>query len=92
MLRQPRYDNAEFTRRGKELYQTQVRAKVEAGNQGRIVAIDIDTGEFEVGDTVLAASGRLLARLPDAQIWCVRIGEGPVRKFGPAMRRGAKSA
>ena len=60
-----------------------VRPQVEAGNQGKIVAIDIDTGAFEVADDVLTASDRRLARYPDAQTWFVRIGHRAVHRFGP---------
>jgi hypothetical protein len=49
-VRQPRYSKEEFARRGNEIYQSQVRPQVEEGNQGRIVAIDIETGAFEVAD------------------------------------------
>jgi hypothetical protein len=56
---------------------------VEAGNQGKIVAIDVDTGAFEVAEDTLTAADRLLARRPDAQIWSVRIGHRAVHRFGP---------
>ena len=81
--RQPRYSKEEHARRGNEIYQGQVRLQVEAGSRGKIVAIDIETGAFEVADDVLAASDRLLARYPDAQIWFVRIGHRAVHRFGP---------
>lgn len=81
-IRQPRYSKDEFTRRGNELYDKQVRPQVEAGNHGKIVAIDIETGEFELADSPLAACDRLYARLPDAQPWCVRIGYRGVHRFG----------
>lgn len=42
-VRQPRYSKEEFARRGKEIYETQVRSQVE-DNHGNIVAIDIETG------------------------------------------------
>jgi hypothetical protein len=77
----PRYSKEEFARRGKELYETKVRPQVEAGNHGKIVAIDIETGMFEVGDTALAACERLYARREDAQPWCLRIGVGPVHRI-----------
>lgn len=66
-VRQPRYSKEEFARRGDEIYESQVRPQVEAGNHGKIVAIDIETGAFEVADDLLVASKRLLVRLPDAQ-------------------------
>lgn len=74
MLRQPRYSMDEHVRRGEEIYERQVRSQVERENRGKIVAIDIDSGEYEISDNVLSASQLLLARLPDAQIWCIRIG------------------
>ncbi len=71
---QPRYPKEELARRGTEIYERQVRPQVEASNHGRIVAVDIETGAFEVADDVLTASDRLFARCPDAQPWIVRIG------------------
>ena len=50
-------------------------------SRGRIVAIDIETGEFEVGDDPLASSDQLFARCPDAQPWLVRIGHRALRRF-----------
>lgn len=77
-----RYSKEEFARRGNEIYETQIRSQVEASNHGKIVAIDIETGAFEVADDTIAASDRLLARYPDAQIWRVRIGHKAVHRFG----------
>ena len=42
-VNQLRYSKEEFARRGKEIYQSQVRPRVEEGNHGKIVAIDIET-------------------------------------------------
>jgi hypothetical protein len=72
--RQPLYSKEEFARRGDEIYETQVREQVEVGNYGKIVAIDIETGAFELADDIVRASARLLARVPDAQTWFIRIG------------------
>lgn len=80
--RQPRYSKEEFARRGQAIYEQRVRPQVEEGNRGRIVAIDIETGEFEVGDDTLAASGQLLVRCPEAQPWLVRIGYKAVHRWG----------
>jgi outer membrane protein assembly factor BamB len=85
--RQPRYSKEEFARRGDEIYESQVRAQVEAGNHGKIVAIDIETGVFEVADEILTATNRLFERLPDAQPWIVRIGHRVVHRFGARSLR-----
>jgi hypothetical protein len=81
-IRQPRYSKEEFAQRGGALYESAVRAQVEAGNDGRIVAIDIETGAFEVADEVVTASEKLLERIPDAQTWFIRIGHKSVYHFG----------
>lgn len=89
--RQPRLSKEEHARRGTALYEQQVRPQVEAGNRGKIVAIDVETGAFEVDEDTLTASQRLLARYPDAQIWCVRIGHRGVHRFGRHPMAGAKA-
>ena len=48
LVRQPRYSKEEFAQRGDELYQTQIRAQVEEGNHGKIVAIDLEIGRAHV--------------------------------------------
>ncbi|MEB3119780.1 MAG: hypothetical protein VKL41_00980 [Snowella sp.] len=81
-VRQPRYSKQEFARRGHEIYDSQVRPQVEEGNHGKIVAIDIETGAFEVADDSLTAARQLLIRFPDAQILGIRIGHRAVHRFG----------
>jgi hypothetical protein len=88
-VRQPRYSKEEFARRGDEIYESQVRQRVEEGNHGKIVAIDIETGAFEVDQSEIDACARLEARQLDAQIWIVRIGSRHVRRFGGRSRRTA---
>lgn len=81
-IRQRLYSKEEIARRGQELYESGVRQQVEAGNDGQIVAIDIETGEFEVDETVMGATDRLFERQPDAQPWTLRIGHSAVYHFG----------
>lgn len=85
--KQPRYSKEEFARLGDEIYESQVRQQVEAGNYGKIVAIDLETGDFEVDASEIAACDRLEATHPDAQIWIVRIGSDYVRRFGGRTKR-----
>ena len=82
MTRQPRYSKEEYARRGTELYEQQIRPQVESGNHGKIVAIDIDSGDFEIAEQALTACERLLTRHADAQICCFRIGYRGVHHFG----------
>jgi hypothetical protein len=86
-VRRPRYSKEEFALRGNEIYESQVRSQAEEGNHGKIVAIDIETGAFEVADDIVTASKHLLAKLPDAQTWFVRIGHLAVDHFGARSLR-----
>ena len=87
VVRQPRYSKEEFARRGDEIYETQVRSQVEEGNHGKIVAIDIETGDFEVANSAILAVDKLYERKPDAQPWVIRIGYRAVFRFGSRSLR-----
>ena len=81
-VRQRRYSKEELAQRGQELYESGIQQQVETGNNGKIVAIDIETGEFEVSETIMASTDRLFERQPDAQPWTIRIGHRAVYHFG----------
>ena len=87
--RRPRYSAEETARRGDELYERNVRAQVEAGNRGRVVAIDVETGAYAVDDTALAAAHRLCAQYPDAEIWFVRVGHPALHRIGGGPAAGS---
>jgi len=89
-MTQPRYSKEEHARRGSELYEPEIGPQIDASNHGRIVAIDIDSGEYEVADQGLDAANRLLLRRPAAQIWCVKIGYPAVHRFGPRARSAGR--
>jgi hypothetical protein len=88
-VRQPRYSKEEFARRGNEIYDSQIRSNVEEGNHGKIVAINIETGTFEIADTPMKAVDRLYEREPNAQPWVIRIGHRAVFRFGSRSRRAS---
>ena len=89
MKSQPRYSKEEFSRRGDAIYEDKLRPILENGNEGKFVAIDIETGAYEVDGDELAASDRLLTRIPNAQIWLRRIGSRYARHFGSHPRSPA---
>jgi hypothetical protein len=61
-VRQRRYSKEEFAHRGDEIYESQIRTQVETDNNGKIVAIDIETGNFELADDTMTATQKLLDR------------------------------
>ena len=88
MVRQPKYSKEEHARRGREIYQQRLRPVLDPGRRGEVVAIDVDSDDYEVAADTLTAANQLLARRPDAQVWCERIGYPGVHRFGPvAVKR-----
>ena len=86
MSPKPRYSKEEHARRGSELYAQTIQSQVEKDHEGRIVAIDVDSAEFEIADDTVTACQQLLARYPDAQPWVVRVGHDAVHRFGTRGR------
>lgn len=86
MKTRPRFSKEEFARCGDAIYERELRSILEAGRPGELVAIDIETGAYETDITELAASDRLLARIPGAQVWLRRIGSRYSHRFGSFPR------
>jgi hypothetical protein len=82
-----RYGKEEFARRGDAIYENDVHPHLKTEDEGKFVAIDIETGRYEVDEDELEAGGRLRARVPGAQIWMVRVGSRSVHRFGGRERR-----
>ena len=78
----PRYCKEEFARRGDAIYEKDILPKLVAKDVGKFLAIDIETGEHEIAADEMKAGDKLLARLPEAQIWMVRIGYASAHSFG----------
>jgi len=89
---EPRYSQEEFARRGEEIYEKEILPRLEGEDPSKFVLIDIETGDYEVDADELAASDRLLARHPDAQVWFRRVGSRPVRRFGSGHKTSQSSA
>lgn len=85
-----RYTKEEFARRGDKVYEEQVRPQLRPEDDGKFAAIDIETGAFEIDADELKAGDRLQARIPEAQIWMVRVGSRYVHRFGGRDRREAR--
>jgi hypothetical protein len=82
----PRYSKEEFARRGNEIYERDIQPRLSAQDDGKFVAIDIETTAYEVDADEIAAFDRLLARYPEAQIWLRLIGSRYTRRFGPRIK------
>lgn len=79
---QPRYSKEEFARRGETIYERDIRPSLKPEQDGMFVAIDIESGAYEIDADEIIASDRLSARVPDAQTWLRQVGRRWVRRFG----------
>jgi hypothetical protein len=64
----------QFGERAAALYERVVKPKLKPEDVGKFVAVDANTGEFELDEDDYLAVETLLARLPDADIWLERAG------------------
>jgi hypothetical protein len=71
---QPRLSREELARRGEDTFTQHVRPALRPEDDGKFVAIDVETGAFELDEDDHAAVDRLHRRLPGAQVWLVRAG------------------
>jgi hypothetical protein len=82
-----RYSKEEFAQRGDAIYEKEVRPQLKADDVGRFAAIDIESEMYEVDADEMKAGSKLRKRIPDAQIWMVRIGSRSVHRLGGRERR-----
>jgi hypothetical protein len=78
----PGLTTEEVARRGQELYERNIRHKVEPEQIGRFLVVDIESGDYEVADDDLSASDRMLARRPDAKLYGLRVGRDYAYRLG----------
>ncbi|BAY75698.1 hypothetical protein NIES25_21450 [Nostoc linckia NIES-25] len=87
----PTLSSQEIARRGKELYQTSIRAKVETKeNIGKIISINVETGDYEIGDNLVETTLRLRGKQTNAPLCGERIGFDAVYAVGDTLVRTAQ--
>lgn len=78
----PRYGKERFAELGEAVFETKVRPHLRDENKKDFVAIDIETGAYEIDADEQTACNRLSQRVPEAQIWLRRVGSRHARHFG----------
>jgi hypothetical protein len=71
----------ELARLGDEVYDRKVRPTLRPEDDLKYVALDVETGEFEIDPDDYTAVMRLRTRLPEADIWLERVGQPAAVKF-----------
>jgi hypothetical protein len=83
-------DRCGIGERARQLYEERIRSQVEIpDNIGKMVVIDVETGEFGVDATGLETSQRIHEARPAARLFGIRIGYDVADAIGGLMERGA---
>jgi hypothetical protein len=88
--RPSKYSLEETARIGDEIYDRDIRAQLEPSHNGKVVAIDIESGGFALAENALDASKQVRAEHPGAEIWCRRVGERALHKMRSPRLRSAR--
>lgn len=84
----PRFSNEEIARRGEAIYERQLRDQLEQQeNIGKLVVINVETGDFEMDADEVKASRRALEKSPGDALYMKRIGYDAVHGIGASPRR-----
>jgi len=87
----PRYSKEDAVRKGQEIFDRDVFANLDSEDPNHFVAIDIESGDYEVGSDELEVIDHLRARRPDAQVWMRRVGFPWTHRFRMLRRRTGSS-
>ena len=73
-------DNENIAAAGRKIYEG-IREEMEANHWGKLVVIDVHSGDYEVGEFLsrhsdLKIRKRLRERKPEAYTWAVLVGHG----------------
>jgi hypothetical protein len=86
--RVPNRDIDETVRLGREIYERDIRRKVEPDHVGEFIAVDVDSGCWALGDSVTDAVKLLREQRPEAvDTLCERVGYRALRSFGAGSLR-----
>ena len=80
----------EVVRRGREIYEREIRAKVEPKHDGEFLAVDVTTGSYEVGESDVAVSDSVLRKNPGAVLYLMRVGRRAAYRIGAGLASAAR--
>jgi hypothetical protein len=72
---EPHRSPEELARLGSDVFERRVRPMLRPADDGRFVALDVDTGDYEVDEDDYGAVSRLRARRPTSEVWLTRVGQ-----------------
>jgi hypothetical protein len=74
--------DSQMAKRGKKIYQQKIKRMLEKDHQGEIVAIEVESGDYFLGKTVIEAADKGKKRHPQKGFYFIRIGHKAVHFVG----------
>src|SRR5688572_3493194 len=85
-ITQPKRINAKrLAEAGQRLYEEKLRPKLEPRFTGKIVAIDVESGDYFLGDTLHEANQKARQKYPRRVFYAVKVGYPAVFSFASRM-------
>jgi hypothetical protein len=78
----PQRSPDELARLGSEVFDRQVRPVLKPEDDGKFIAIDVVTGDYEINEDDYTAVSRLRTRKPTADVWLMRAGSPTTYRLG----------
>lgn len=72
----------ELARLGSEAVDRFVRPSLRPEDDRKFIAVDVNTGEFELDLDDFAAVSRLHSRVPNAEVWLAKVGSRAACRIG----------
>ena len=66
---------------GRAIYNEKILPKLGPEYKGKVVVIDVNSGDYEIADKLITADTRLRERQPEAYIWAERVGFPTVHRL-----------
>jgi hypothetical protein len=90
----PSPNSLETARQGRELYERTIRREVErqAGVRGKMLALDVDSGEYRLAAGSLDAVEALKSHRPEARVYVIRVGHPTAVRIGASLRASDKES
>jgi hypothetical protein len=64
------------------IYDSRIKSGLQPEDDGKFVAIDVESGEYEIDEDDYNAVMRLRSRQPVAEIWLARVGAPTTCRIG----------
>lgn len=78
----------QIAERGQRLYEEKLKAVLEPAQKGKFVAIEVESGDYFLADTLLEALQNAKEKYPDRLLHTVRVGYEGVFKMGSYSSKG----